>query len=170
MSSRLTLLFITFLFGALSVPTMVKAQTAYQSRYTMMTGTLNPDSIIAKNRVMREKLTFLKKRMDNDDIEMVKLVDKPTKIMVFLGTWCPDSQRNIPPFINLIEAAANKNIEVEYIGVDRRKMDPDGLVNTYSISRVPTFVVFREGVEVGRLVERPTNTVEKDLIEIFQKK
>lgn len=170
MFSRLYILFISLSFVVLSLPNLAKAQSAYQSRYTMMTGSLNPDSMIAKNRVMREKLVYLKKRMDNDDIEMVKLVDKPTKIMVFLGTWCPDSQRNVPPFINLIEAAANKNIEVEYIGVDRRKVDPDNLVADYSITRVPTFVVLRNGEEIGRLTERPKNTVEKDLIEIFEKK
>ena len=134
-----------------------------------MTGALNPDSLIAKNRVMRTKLVSHKRTLNADDVELIKLIDKPTKVIVFLGTWCPDSQRNVPPFMNLIEAAGNKNIEVEYIGVDRRKMDPEALVSTYSVSRVPTFVVLREGKEIGRLVERPKNTVEKDLIEVFQK-
>jgi len=135
-----------------------------------MTGALNPDSILAKNRIMRSKLASHKRTLNADDVELVKLVDQPTKVLVFLGTWCPDSQRNLPPFMNLIEAAGNKNIVVEYIGVDRRKMDPEALVTTYSITRVPTFLVMREGKELGRLVERPINSVEKDIIEIFQKK
>lgn len=170
MISRLLFIALPLLFVSLSFPKLAQAQNSFQNRYTMMTGSINPDSLVSKNRVLREKKVFHKKRINSDDVELVKLVDKPTRIMVFLGTWCPDSQRNVPPFMNLIESAANTNIEVEYIGVDLRKVDPDGLVNTYGVTRVPTFIVMRDGQEVGRLVERPTNTVEKDIIQILEKK
>lgn len=170
MISRLFIITLSLLFVSICLPKFAQAQNSFQNRYTMMTGPINPDSLVAKNRVLREKLVFHKKRINGDDVELVKLVDKPTRIIVFLGTWCPDSQRNVPPFMNLIEAAANNNIEVEYIGVNLRKVDPDGLVNTYGVRRVPTFIVMRDGQEVGRLVERPSNTVEKDIIQILEKK
>lgn len=142
---------------------------SFQRRYTMMKGALNPDSILAKNLSFSQKQQAHLPNLKQDDVDAFASIDESTKIMVFLGTWCPDSQRNVPPFMNLVSAAKNQKISVDYVGVDRRKMDPDTLVRKYNVYRVPTFIVFQGNEEVGRLVERPKNSVEADIIKILRK-
>lgn len=156
------------LIWVFTLPELAQSQS-FQRRYTMMTGALNPDSILAKNISFSQKQAEHLPELKQEDVDAFAAIDVPTKILVFLGTWCPDSQRNVPPFMNLVAAAKNDNIQVEYIGVDRRKMDPDALVSQFNVRRVPTFIVFQKDREIGRLVERPRTSVEADFLKIFTK-
>lgn len=79
--------------------------------------------------------------------------DKVT-ILLVLGTWCRDSKRELPRFLAIVKAAGVPESAVTMVGVDRTKRDPEGLTETWRITRVPTFVVFRSGQEIGRVVER----------------
>ena len=90
-----------------------------------------------------------------------------TEIVVIIGTWCPDCHRETPRFAKLIDAAANNNIQMRYIGVDRQKSDPDNLSKAYDFKRIPTFIVMQEGKEIGRIVESPKTTLEQDLANIL---
>ncbi len=67
-----------------------------------------------------------------------------------------------------MEEVAHPNIKVTYIGVDRSKKDPQGLAAKYEFTRIPTFIVLQQGKEIGRIVERPTVSLEKDLAEIVK--
>lgn len=159
---RLPFIFAVFMTCAMQL----QAQT-YQARYSMMTGVIDAQEMLQKNMAMRNYKSAHESTLQPAHVEQLKAVSEETTILVFLGTWCPDSQRNVPPFMNLIEAAQNELIKVEYIGVNRRKRDPDNRVKDYEIRRVPTFVVMQQGQEIGRLVERPKTTVEEDILAIF---
>ncbi|AZG71968.1 thioredoxin family protein [Shewanella livingstonensis] len=111
---------------------------------------------------------FTNYQVDAQAIAVLKAIKEPTKIVVIIGTWCPDCHRETPHFMRIIEATANPNIEVEYIGVDRSKQDPEGLAAKYAFSRIPTFIVMQQGNELGRIVERPQATLEADLVNIVK--
>lgn len=74
---------------------------------------------------------------------------------IVLGTWCPDSRREVSQFLRDYESvdfeAAPFTLRI--IGVDRRKQAPAGLVDDLEIQYVPTFIVRVGGEEVGRVVE-----------------
>jgi len=59
--------------------------------------------------------------------------------------------------------------DVHLFGVDRSKKSTDGTTEKYTISRVPTLIVLRGDEELGRIVESPRSTQEKDLLRILQK-
>lgn len=89
------------------------------------------------------------------------------EILCVLGTWCSDSKREVPRLIRILQA---KNIAPEkltLIGVDRSKRDPDGVAQRYKVDRVPTFVFLRDGKEIGRIVEAPMASLEKDMLGII---
>ena len=111
---------------------------------------------------------FASYQVDAQAVDVLKAIDVPTQIVVIIGTWCPDCHRETPHFMRIIEAAANPNIQVEYIGVDRSKQDPEGLAAKYAFSRIPTFIVKQQGNELGRIVERPKVSLEADLVEILK--
>ncbi|MCL1068441.1 thioredoxin family protein [Shewanella olleyana] len=105
---------------------------------------------------------------DAATITALKAVTTPTNVVVIIGTWCPDCHRETPRFMRLIEEVANPNITVTYIGVDRSKLDPEGLAANYEFSRIPTFIVEQDGKEIGRIVESPEVTLEQDLLNIVK--
>ncbi len=108
-------------------------------------------------------------QVDSQAIAPLKALTTPTKITVIIGTWCPDCHRETPRFIRIMEEVNNPNISIQFIGVDRDKKDPQGLAANYDFQRIPTFIVEQDGKEIGRIVERPTQSLEKDLAQILAK-
>ena len=93
--------------------------------------------------------------VDPEQVRPIANISEQYHIVVFLGTWCGDSRRGVPPFMKTLAAAGNPNLTLELIGVDHDKFDPDLKAPEANIERVPTFVIYREGEEVGRLIEFP---------------
>lgn len=92
--------------------------------------------------------------------------DKFTMV-VFGGTWCGDTQNLLPIFYRLIEKSGYPEKKITLIAVDRAKTAPNDLHLKYNIKNVPTFIVFKDGKEVGRVVEYGTKgAIDKELGEI----
>jgi len=88
-------------------------------------------------------------------------------ILIILGTWCRDSEEQVPRFFKILDKIKFEKKNVQLICVDSNKDAglPD-IVN-YNIQRVPTFIIYRRGREIGRIVETPYTTLEKDLLMFF---
>lgn len=89
------------------------------------------------------------------------------RVEVFLGTWCGDSRREVARFFRALDVAGEVPFEVELIGVDRSKRTPDGRTEGRDIRFVPTFIVSRDGTELGRIVESAPDGVERDLLSLL---
>ena len=100
-------------------------------------------------------------------IATLQQVEQPTEIVVFFGAWCTDSHREIPRFLKIIETVNNQDITVTDYGVNRQKQDELGQFEIYGIEFVPTFIVIRNGIELGRIVERPDRSLAEDLAAIM---
>ncbi len=100
----------------------------------------------------------------DEAVKKIASVKEKTKIVVVFGYWCPDSQRNVPRFFTIMWKAQNPNISYELIPVGRGK---NPLREKLNIKRIPTFIIYREGKEIGRIVENPRKTLEEDLAEIL---
>jgi thiol-disulfide isomerase/thioredoxin len=96
------------------------------------------------------------------------------EILTFMGTWCSDSQREVPHLYKILDAVHFKRKKMTVIAVDnhpdRRKTSPGGEEKGWNIEYVPTFIVLKNGREIGRIVESPMETLEKDLVQILAKK
>jgi Thiol-disulfide isomerase and thioredoxins len=90
-------------------------------------------------------------------------------ITVIFGTWCEDSQREVPHFLRILQATKFPIDHLTLIAVNRKKQAPglDELL-TLNVQRVPTIIVFMENKEIGRIVESPTTTLEEDLNNILE--
>jgi hypothetical protein len=88
-------------------------------------------------------------------------------VEVVFGSWCEDSLNHVPGFIKLQELLGAGRLPATYVGVDRARKDPDGIVTSLKIEKVPTFIVYRDRKEIGRIVETPLTTLEGDLAEIL---
>lgn len=74
-------------------------------------------------------------------------------IIVFGGTWCDDTKMLLPKFYAAADAAGFPDNHITLIGVDRDKKSLFNLTDAFAIKNVPTFIVMKNGKEVGRVVE-----------------
>ena len=87
--------------------------------------------------------------------------------LVFFGTWCGDSRREVPHFLKIADQCGIPSSRIKLYGVDRSKKSKDGLTDRYHIERIPTFIFLKDGNELGRITERPTGTLEADMLSIL---
>ena len=90
-------------------------------------------------------------------------------IMVILGTWCPDSQREVPRFFKVAGAINIPDENIEVIYVDRDKTVPEMDMSKYELERVPTFIFYLNGKEIYRIVEVPDGSFEKEFKRLLDK-
>ena len=104
---------------------------------------------------------------DKEAIKKLQPLLKEVKIKGFMGTWCGDSQREIPNLYKLLDEAQFNYKNLELAGVNRQKK-ANGLEEGLNILRVPTFIFYKNGKEIGRFVEHPVDgsTIEKDFLKI----
>ena len=74
-------------------------------------------------------------------------------LVVFGGTWCGDTKALLPKFFATTDAAGIGESQITLIGVDRSKKSLFNLTEAFGITNVPTFIVMKNGKEVGRVVE-----------------
>lgn len=102
-------------------------------------------------------LTNLKKQADS------------VELVIFMGTWCEDSQFIIPKLFSLVNAAGFSEQKITMFGVDRKKTTFAHLSEALNVTLVPSIIVFKHGKEIGRVVEFGKYGVfDKDLGEILQ--
>lgn len=96
---------------------------------------------------------------------------KDITIQVFLGTWCGDSKREVPRFMKLLNDISFPENKVTMIAVGSGdslyKQSPQHEEAGKGIFRVPTFIIYKNGVEINRINEYPVNSLEKDLLQII---
>ena len=91
-------------------------------------------------------------------------------VTIVLGTWCPDSRREVPRFFKDADALKIPDDHIKIIYVDRDKTAPDIDLALLHIERVPTFIFYRHKNELGRIVENPVTSLEGDMKKILTKK
>ena len=86
-------------------------------------------------------------------------------VEIYFGTWCADSRRLLPRlWLALDQLGGNPPpFAIRYIAIDRSLRQPAELLAGARVSHVPTVIVRRGGVEVGRIVESAPHGVESDL-------
>ena len=94
-----------------------------------------------------------------------------TRIRIFFGTWCGDSKREVPRFLKLLSAISfpAKNIELIALGGGDSlvKQSPQHEEAGLGIFRVPTIIIYKNGLETNRINEFPVASLEKDLLAIL---
>lgn len=104
---------------------------------------------------------------DKEVLNQLKPLLKDVTIKGFMGTWCGDSQREIPNFYKLLDETGFdfKNLDLIAVNQDKKA---NGLEKGLNILRVPTFIFYKDGKEIGRFVEHAIDesTIEKDFLKI----
>lgn len=90
-------------------------------------------------------------------------------ITIVIGTWCSDSREQIPSFYKILDELNYSSENITLISVDRKKKGLSGEADKLNIELVPTIILYRNGIEIGRIIETPQESLEKDMLEILSK-
>jgi hypothetical protein len=94
-------------------------------------------------------------------------------ITIFMGTWCGDSQREVPRVLKMLDCCGfpGKNLTLVMIGDKDSlyKKSPEHEEAGRNIVRVPTIIIEQQGIEMGRIIELPKLSLEKDMLSILRK-
>lgn len=102
--------------------------------------------------------------------EIEEKIEKKLKeytITIFMGTWCEDSQNQVPKFYKILEEVDFPLRKVTLITMKRDKTTPENYEDGLNITNVPTFIFYKDGKEVNRIVESPKVSLEQDMISIL---
>lgn len=106
--------------------------------------------------------------IDTDALKNIKRKQlKGLKILVFMGTWCHDSNREIPRLIRVCEELGIYD-QLELYGVDVNKKSQIGKEQGYNIKNTPTIILMRDGVEIARILEEPEVSFEQAFEKILK--
>ena len=97
-----------------------------------------------------------------EQLAIAEKLPEDLQIEVHFGTWCHDSKRELGRFIKLMQSR-RVPLRVSYLALNTDKRDTTGRAAELGIRYTPTFVVFRNGREIGRIVERPRVDLMSDI-------
>ena len=90
------------------------------------------------------------------------------QVTVFFGSWCSDSRRELSRLWKTLDLVGGEvGFPIFYVGVDRSKSEPSEAVGDREILYVPTFIVERDGLELGQIIEESPNGIETDLLTLL---
>jgi thiol-disulfide isomerase/thioredoxin len=96
-------------------------------------------------------------------------LETDAEVTIFFGSWCSDSRRELARFWKALDFGGGESgFSVRYIALDRSKKEPAADLGNREILYVPTFVVERDGREIGQIIEHSPNGIEQDLLMLLE--
>lgn len=137
----------------------------------IMVGTVNWEGLAAGTYGTWFVPNYKNYQVDATALAKLEPVIGEIKITVFLGTWCEDSQVQVPQFYKMMDHLGYNIASMEVTALERLEnrdlVGPAGEEKGMNITHVPTFIFYKDGQELGRIVEYPRRTIEKDMVEII---
>lgn len=107
------------------------------------------------------------------DSETLKGAKLPDSVTIFMGTWCGDSRKNVPAMVKILEKKNFDLLKLKIIclntGFQNYKQAPFREEKGVGLHRVPLIIFQKsDGTEIGRIVEEPIESLEKDMAKIMK--
>lgn len=116
------------------------------------------------------KMYYEHYKVDVELASKIVAISNDIEIKVVFGSWCGDSQMNVPAFQKIVEKSGFDKSKVEYFAVDRKKTGGEVDLSYLNVKYVPTFIFYRNGKEIDRIVEYPIGkNLEEDWVNIVSK-
>lgn len=90
-----------------------------------------------------------------------------------MGTWWGDSRMEVPRVLKMLDCSGFSANDLKLVMVGNAdhlyKRSPQHEEAGRNIVRVPTIIIEQKGAEIGRIIEFPVTSLEKDLLTILKK-
>jgi thiol-disulfide isomerase/thioredoxin len=103
---------------------------------------------------------------DSATIEMLKENIDDVDITIVMGSWCSDSQLYVPEVYKILDEINYPSDDITLIAVNEDKKTDGDEREGLEIEFVPTIIFYKDGSELGRIVELPNESTEEDMLKI----
>ncbi len=86
---------------------------------------------------------------------------------VYLGCWCSDSRKLVPAFREIGNSLGWKEEQITWFALDMDKKSPEQMELKDNVEYLPTFILYRDGKEAGRIVESVDSNLESAILGLF---
>ncbi len=93
---------------------------------------------------------------------------KDINIKIVFRSTCSDSREQLPRLFKVLNELNYDVNSITLIGVNREKQGLSNEVEGLEIELVPTIIFYKDENEIGRIVETPAESLEKDMLKIIQ--
>ncbi len=156
---------------------LIVACTTYNQESTsldgeqILIGTVNLDGFYKPPYKDWFAPNYVNYQVDSVNLRKVKSTIQEIEIIMFMGTWCSDSQLQVPQFYKMLDYIEYNYNNMSVIALEKKETgkleSPQHEEAEYAITHVPTFIFLKDGAEIGRITEYPNKTIEKDMVEII---
>ncbi len=105
---------------------------------------------------------------DTSILTNLKLKSKNIHALVFAGSWCSDTQRELPRFYKIMDLAGIEAKQMDCIMLDQNKKCAYMNVESIQISHIPTFIFYKDGKECGRIIEKADSSIELSIQSFYK--
>ena len=120
------------------------------SSYLPIIGDLTKDELFSKENKFYKNYLSTESYQFDDSIDLDGI-----SVEMLFGTWCHDSQREIPKLLRMLEDINLKPEMISLIGLDYNKNEPLNSGKILNVKRTPTIIFYRDKTEIGRIEESP---------------
>jgi tetratricopeptide (TPR) repeat protein len=167
--------FINFSFNTIAQTTVLYNQEATDSH----------GNLILLGKTTRERLqqepfaawfnkNYSEYVIDSATAALMKPLINDKQFVIFMGTWCGDSRREVPRMYKMLDHLGVEPSRIQLINTSNHdtayKQSPGHEERGLNIHRVPVLLVYENNKEIGRIVESPVTSLEKDLAAIINKR
>lgn len=100
-------------------------------------------------------------------VNQLKPLKEDLKVLIIAGTWCSDTQRELPRFFKIANTVGIPQKNIEIVMVNENKVCTSFNISVLEVTNVPTFIFFKDGKEQGRIIEKPKVTLEEDICNLL---
>jgi thiol-disulfide isomerase/thioredoxin len=88
-------------------------------------------------------------------------------IKIVFRSTCSDSREQLPRLFKILNELNYNVNSIVLIGVNREKQGLSNETEGLEIELVPTIIFYKDGSKIGRIVETPAESLEKDMLQIL---
>ena len=140
-----------------------------KKHHEILIGYCNREGFITCNFDSAYKANYGPYMPDTSVLRLLQPALNGISIKMIIGTWCGDSKEQVPRIYKILDLLKYNYNSLTLICVDRLKTAPGIDLTPLSITLVPTFIFYRNDREIGRIIESPTVSLEKDMLRIISK-
>lgn len=161
-----------FLLLSLLFPLMLSAQTFVTEKEAETSVVILKGQCRFEDLKAQPSFTWIKDtanyKPNNHAMETLREKLPQYEMVVVFGSWCDDSQRELPHLYKVLREAGMPMGKVALYGLDRAKKGRDMEDKIFRVEKVPTIILFKNHQEIGRIVETPKISLENDLAEMVE--
>ncbi|MGV6828673.1 MAG: hypothetical protein ACWA45_04680 [Flavobacteriales bacterium] len=169
---KITISILLFLVIINTTAQSFNTEIKFDEKKPELLGKINKEALLKKNYNEWFLKGYESYKPNQAILAKIKPLIQDFTIKAFMGTWCGDSKKEIPRFYKILDELNFPLDRLTLVALSREsnsyKQSPGGEQEGLTIHRVPTFIFYKDGIEINRIVESPKNLLEEDILHIIQ--